>query len=256
MLDNLILPIGATSGYNVYFLPPSLDSCQCKTRSTKGLRIMVAAPKGVELVLHRSQEISYPSEPCGYELALPPKAAVFLGLIFAAIAMGIVTVQVAVYSHRFWKEQKLAVLIVNGVFLYTLISLAFLGEAVYRWLIVGFHDGNLTHGTVAQRYTLVMIPAIISRSIVSCFLGLVVASLFHSGLIALVIHMLTASELGVMTFVVHATYKSFGSKPTIGKLSSPLLKVHNSIAVITEGLGFILFYGTIFQTSRKKEGRR
>ncbi|KAF8317627.1 hypothetical protein DL93DRAFT_511342 [Clavulina sp. PMI_390] len=97
-----------------------------------------------------------------------------------------------------------------------------------------------------------MLPGVISRSIVSCFLALVAASLFHSGLTALVIHILTASEFALVALMVHLICNSFGPKSTFGKIYPHLLKVHNSIAIITESAGFILFCGIVFKGSRAR----
>ncbi|KAF8317638.1 hypothetical protein DL93DRAFT_2076722 [Clavulina sp. PMI_390] len=58
--------------------------------------------------------------------------------------------------------------------------------------------------------------------------------MFHSSLIGPMFHVLTASHLGLMAFVVHVTYHSFGSKPALGKIYPPLLKVHNSLSIITD----------------------
>ncbi|KAF8317629.1 hypothetical protein DL93DRAFT_2165488 [Clavulina sp. PMI_390] len=136
---------------------------------------MTAVPKDFELAIRSSHDI--PCSP-GYEIASPPRPAVLVGLIIAAFAMGIVAIQISAYSSRFWKEHKLAVIFVKGLYLYNLVSLGILCQALYRWSITGFRGGNHNHANheVARRYALVMIPGVISRSVVSCVLGVVGAS--------------------------------------------------------------------------------
>ncbi|KAF8317639.1 hypothetical protein DL93DRAFT_2076723 [Clavulina sp. PMI_390] len=208
---------------------------------------MNTTPRGSGVVITSSHNARHHSGSVGYALTVPPREALVLGLIFAAIAMGIATVQVVIYSTRFYKERKIAVVVANIVFLYNLISLAFLGEGVFHCLIVEFSGGVVNRLTVPQRYTLVMLPGALSRTIVSDLLAIVAASMLDSRLIGPVFHLLTASHLGLMGFMVHIIYNSYGSNSTFGKIYPPLLKVYNSLSLVTECVGCILFCSAVFR---------
>ncbi|KAF8317640.1 hypothetical protein DL93DRAFT_2165497 [Clavulina sp. PMI_390] len=146
----------------------------------------------------------------GYAIAVPPRGGVAVGLILAAIAMAVVTLQVVAYSTRFHKERKVSVIIVNVIFLYSLASLAFLGKAVYEWLIAGPHSGNIDHVTVPQRYVVAMVSGVGGSFISSTATRInpfrtdhspgyslkLFGSWFKSQLIGLAMHLLTASDLG------------------------------------------------------------
>ncbi|KAF8317635.1 hypothetical protein DL93DRAFT_513155 [Clavulina sp. PMI_390] len=216
--------------------------------------MQAAAPHSGETILASPHRPRQGSGSFGYAIAVPPKGAVVLGLIFSAIAMGVVTVQVFMYSHRWYKERRTGVFILYGIFLYNLFSIAFLGEAVYHWLITGFRGGDVNYITVPQRYTLVMIPGVISRAIVSCILALITASLIHNGLVGLVLHVLTASRIALMAFVVQVTYQSFASSSSFGNVTPPLLKAHNALAMFTEALVCTLFGAAMYRESRGNSG--
>ncbi|KAF8312817.1 hypothetical protein DL93DRAFT_1226268 [Clavulina sp. PMI_390] len=90
-------------------------------------------------------------------VAAPPKAAIILGFIISVVVMGIVTVQTIVYSTRWYKEQRMTVIIINVLVLGNLICLAVVGEALYHSIITIFKSGVVSV-SYHRRYLLMLFP--------------------------------------------------------------------------------------------------
>ncbi|KAF8302335.1 hypothetical protein DL93DRAFT_498183 [Clavulina sp. PMI_390] len=83
-------------------------------------------------------------------MAVPPIAAVLVGLILAAMIMGAVTIQVVAYMRRYSSDHKVTAVIVNVVFLWNAICLSLLGNALHHDLVTQFGKGRLHDHTLPQ----------------------------------------------------------------------------------------------------------
>ncbi|KAF8305354.1 hypothetical protein DL93DRAFT_2160333 [Clavulina sp. PMI_390] len=155
-----------------------------------------------------------------YVIARPSRAAVGSGLIIAVTLMGVVTVQLASYSSRFYKERKLVVIVVNGLFLYNLASLLCLGEALYHAVITEFSGGDGLV-TLCQRYILLIVGNNFADALATYSLALPVASIFQNPRLGAALNILISIRLATSLFGARAIYIAIDSSTSSQHLSSP-----------------------------------
>ncbi|KAF8314241.1 hypothetical protein DL93DRAFT_1094055 [Clavulina sp. PMI_390] len=114
--------------------------------------------------------------PVAYVIATPPTEAVLAGLVVGMVAMGIVSIQAVTYSSRFFREQKVTIVIITLVFLANLAALLLLGQGLYYSSITRVRRGVLKDVAFVQKYTMVVAANMALRSIVLYTAGLVTAS--------------------------------------------------------------------------------
>ncbi|KAF8302334.1 hypothetical protein DL93DRAFT_2090623 [Clavulina sp. PMI_390] len=194
----------------------------------------------------------------GYTMAAPPTAAVVVGLILASIIMGVVTIQLASYTSRFYKERKIAVLIINIVFLWNAICLILLAYGLHHCLSNKLKTPPVHNNTLPQKYILIMTTNVLSRAVVSYAVALLTAYLFHSGLIGVVLNVFLATRLdfrwkALTAYVLQAIYHSFGKATASGQDYPPLVKANTVISFSSECIVCVLLLGAICRKNEKRK---
>ncbi|KAF8302338.1 hypothetical protein DL93DRAFT_498901 [Clavulina sp. PMI_390] len=186
----------------------------------------------------------------GYVMASPSMGALAVGLTISVIIMGVVTVQLFLYSRRFWKDRRLVVVVVHAVFWCNIIGLVLLITATYNTMLSRFNGRLIDPSVLPRMYTLLMIPNIISRAIMSYSMALLTAGYLQSGILGMLFNVMIASRVGLNAAVLHAIFHSVGSATPSAPKYPQLLQFSTLLSMGTEGIVSALLGRAICQEKK------